>query len=707
MSARRGLMSVVLRWVVFALANHSLVALAFSAETRRQHGSTQKVYLLDCPSDESVWQPPPGGLHWKTLHTLLDEKAGQLIKVADRDTVDPSLYVDMEGLRLHVSNRACRTAFEQLPLESGERITSGYFIRNLLGRRYAETGIEPDRVPVTRQAGKKHGIEGMVLIQGGEYVRPGHYYTSQSAELGERRGEKYRVRVSSFYIDKYKVTNEQYCRFLNDGNPGYWNSAPWSNIRRDADGQFTFDSDKARWPVIAVNWYQAVGYAEWAGKRLPTEAEWEFAAGGSEGRKYPWGNEDPEETRASVYHEPYAAVDALPRGATPDGVFDLAGNAAEWCADFFDFPSYERAPPGGLLIDPRGPASGNPDHGYARMFKGFCQGARHHPEFLRCTKRHARAPLLTAAISFRCVKAANEQTDYTHLARSLACYPHNPVIKVGEKGEWDDQTLGCFSVLDAGDTFYFFSGGAQYGKPKNIGMATSKDGIRWSKYANNPLFPGSMPYAIKVGDTFRLYHPGKDDAGRHGLLMRTSPDGFQWSAPRLVLAGGIMDPCIVPAEGKYYLYYCGGGRITKNGEQVWEFKAYVATSEDGITWKKEANPVLPLGPPGSWDDSSHAGPCVLELDDGFHMWYLGSGTYKGHTAWRIGHAVSPDGLHWTKSGTEPVLDVGRPGDWDCGTLMSFDIIFRDGKFLFWYAAAPTGHGDETKMTIQIGHGTSR
>jgi len=168
-----------------------------------------------------------------------------------------------------------------------------------------------------------------------------------------------------------------------------------------------------------------------------------------------------------------------------------------------------------------------------------------------------------------------------------------------------------------------------------------------------------------------------------------------------------MDPCIVPAEGKYYLYYCGGGQITKNGKQVWEFQAYMATSEDGITWKKEPNPALPLGPPGSWDDSSHAGPCVLKLDDEFHMWYLGSGEYMGKVAWRIGHATSPDGLNWTKSGTGPVLDVGKPGDWDGGTFMSFDIIFRNGKFLFWYAAAPTGHGDETKMSIQIGHGTSK
>ncbi len=367
---------------------------------------SQKVYLLSCPDDAGVWKLPPKGVHWQTLHKMLDEKAGQLIKVVDRNKVDPSIYLDIEGLRLYVSSRDCLKKFKQLQQDSSERITPGYLIRNLLGRRYSKTGIQPERIPVRGMAGKKLGNQNMVLIKDGEYERSGHYYTSQSAQLGERKGERYRVRVSSFYIDKYKVTNEAYCRFLNDGNPGYWNSAPWSNISREKDGRFTVEPDKALWPVIAVNWYQAAGYADWVGKRLPTEAEWEFAASGPEGRKYPWGNEPPDKTRASVYGEPYAPVDALPRGATPDGVFDLAGNAAEWCADFFNFAAYEKAPSGALLIDPTGPKTGSPQHGYSRMFKGFCKGAARHPEFLQCTKRHARAPLLTAAIGFRCVKSA-------------------------------------------------------------------------------------------------------------------------------------------------------------------------------------------------------------------------------------------------------------------------------------------------------------
>ena len=216
-----------------------------------------------------------------------------------------------------------------------------------------------------------------------------------------------------------------------------------------------------------------------------------------------------------------------------------------------------------------------------------------------------------------------------------------------------------------------------------------------------------MPYAIKVADGFRLYHPGKDASGKHGLLMKTSADGFSWSEPELVVAGGILDPCVVQvAKNKFHLYYCAGGKKTINGKEVWEFKNHVATSEDGIQWTKRDSPILSLGADGSWDRQSHAGPCVLKLEDGFHLWYLGSGDRNGKTAWRIGHATSSDGLTWIRSGDEPVLDVGAEGSWDGGTFMSFDIVFRDGKFLFWYAAAPGDHGDETKMAIQIGHGTS-
>ncbi|GBD36568.1 hypothetical protein HRbin36_01693 [bacterium HR36] len=304
-------------------------------------------------------------------------------------------------------------------------------------------------------------------------------------------------------------------------------------------------------------------------------------------------------------------------------------------------------------------------------------------------------------------KTGAGKINYTHLARNLVRHPNNPVLKVGAKGSWNDQTLGCFTVLDAGEKFLLYTEGAQFGKRKNLGLATSLDGIHWSWYEKNPLFGGSMPYAIKVGDTFRLYYAG-GHAGLQGMQMRTSKDGFRWSEPMRVYEDHADPKVVRVAENKFYLYYCDGGKVTKDGKQVWEFKNYMAVSEDGIKWKKLPDPVLPLGPKGSWDEHSHACPCVLKLPDGFHMFYLGSGTYKGRgPAWRVGHATSPDGLKWTRSGDEPVLDIGKAGEWDGGTFLSISVIFRDGKFHFGYAADPGAHDDETKMSIQIGYGTSK
>lgn len=363
-----------------------------------------KTYVLVCPARDAAFNLPPQGLPWQDLHKRLDEQSHELIHVVERSQVDEKLALDTQGLRLYASSADCLRTFEQLPVESREKLSLDYLVRNLLLRRYSETGLEPDRAPVHGDAGKKLGAEGMVQIKAGEYVRSGRYYTSQSAELGERTGEKYRVQVGKFSIDKYKVTNADYCRFLNDGNPGYWNSAGWSNITRAADGQFQVAAEKAKWPVVAVNWYQATGYAEWSGKRLPTEAEWEYAAGGSEGRKYPWGNQPPDDSRGHfALSGDYTDVDAYPAGATPDGVVGMAGNAAEWCADFYSHDFYDKAPAEGVLINPKGPPTGHPEQSHARMFKGFCQ-ARNTPQFLECTKRHARSPLLTAAIGFRCVK---------------------------------------------------------------------------------------------------------------------------------------------------------------------------------------------------------------------------------------------------------------------------------------------------------------
>jgi len=325
------------------------------------------------------------------------------VEVVDRKRVDKGLYVHIAGLRLFVRDQ---TSQRTLRGHLSNKWAAFRFVTETLSKRQAETGLDPDMIPVNGDAGESMGTEGMVHIEGGEYVRPGEYFVSNYVQVPRAvKGDRYRVYVSPFSIDKFTVSNAQYCLFLNDGNSGYW--TPWNpRIVRNRERKFIpADAILNDLPVVSVTWYQAVGYAQWAGKRLPTEAEWECAAGGKEGRKYPWGDPEPDETRANARFLGSKHVtpgSAFPAGQTPDGVFDLAGNVGEWVWDYYDKDYYGKAPPGGALRDPRGPAAGSPAHQHRRMFKSYCIAAND-PGMLRVLKRHSRPPLLPSLIGFRCV----------------------------------------------------------------------------------------------------------------------------------------------------------------------------------------------------------------------------------------------------------------------------------------------------------------
>ena len=220
---------------------------------------------------------------------------------------------------------------------------------------------------------------GMVFVRGGEFVREGGY----------------KVRVRSFYMDRYEVTNEQYCEFLNDGHAGHFHDK--QEIERRGD-RFVPKCCKERWPVYAVTWDDAVAFARWAGKRLPTEAEWQWAAAGKEGRAYPWGDGPITSTRANfggqVGHP--QPVGSHPEGCTPTGIHDLAGNVAEWCGDWFAEEYYSRAPED----SPAGP-----EQGERRVRRGGCwaMAAEHQTAAARGASRPDYRP---ACIGFRCVRPA-------------------------------------------------------------------------------------------------------------------------------------------------------------------------------------------------------------------------------------------------------------------------------------------------------------
>lgn len=177
---------------------------------------------------------------------------------------------------------------------------------------------------------------------------PAGPFTMGSDDGPEDERPRHTVTLPTFHIDATPVTNAQFAAFLNARFP---NAARPINAR----GERLFDEDDndarlrkvaGRWradpghenhPVVEASWPGARDYCEWKGRRLPSEAEWEKAARGTDGRRYPWGNEPPDRSRAQFgggWHD-LASVDAHPRGAGPYGVLDMAGNGWEWVASLY------------------------------------------------------------------------------------------------------------------------------------------------------------------------------------------------------------------------------------------------------------------------------------------------------------------------------------------------------------------------------------
>jgi formylglycine-generating enzyme len=195
----------------------------------------------------------------------------------------------------------------------------------------------------------------MILVYAGDFV------------MGQGQAQK-TVHVKSFHIDKYEVSNAQYRAFLDwvkkhsdktvrhpdqprgkDHTPRFWKpfrpailkKTGMAALQRFDEKIFTDD----RRPVTGIDWHDAYAYAKWAGKRLPTETEWEKAARGVKGSRWPWGNqwvfencnsggyEWKGERDGHIYPAP---VDAYPQGKSPYGVYNAAGNASEWVDADFD-----------------------------------------------------------------------------------------------------------------------------------------------------------------------------------------------------------------------------------------------------------------------------------------------------------------------------------------------------------------------------------
>ena len=198
------------------------------------------------------------------------------------------------------------------------------------------------------------------------------------------------IYVDAFYLDKYEVTTSRYAKFL-QATGSAKPPEGWEAVNLDSGGDL---------PVVGVNWGDADAYCRWAGKRLPTEAEWEKGARGTDGREYPWGNDEPTSARANFgksaeapYKGGLSPAGSHEAGKSPYGVQDLAGNASEWVADWFA-EGFER----GDVRNPKGPQTGT-----GKVIRG---GGWYDPgDKIKSTKRYHARPITRAEdIGFRCAR---------------------------------------------------------------------------------------------------------------------------------------------------------------------------------------------------------------------------------------------------------------------------------------------------------------
>lgn len=214
----------------------------------------------------------------------------------------------------------------------------------------------PTVVPTLGVSSTMTADDGMTLayVPGGEFM--------MGSEADEDEQPLHSVTLSPYWIDQTEVTNAMYLKCVDAGA-----CQPPISVASHARDNYFYNPDFSNYPVVFVSWVYANDYCTWAGRRLPTEAEWELAARGTDAQTYPWGEQAPDPSLLNLETRDTTEVGRYSAGASPYGVLDMAGNVWEWVADWYGPAYYADSP----AKDPKGPESPiDPTFGELRVLRG-------------------------------------------------------------------------------------------------------------------------------------------------------------------------------------------------------------------------------------------------------------------------------------------------------------------------------------------------
>jgi len=358
------------------------------------------------------------------------------------------------------------------------------------------------------------------------------------------------------------------------------------------------------------------------------------------------------------------------------------------------------------------------------------------------TKFVQRSPLVKKIISgliFLILAQVGCRQDTTTTPPKFTGYKNNPVLSPGEPGSWDDLSVSVPQIIWHENVFYLFYMGYGTSVRMAVGLATSNDGVYFTKFAGNPVLapddkgfdafttgPGrvliddSMWVMYYNGQELAGFSPGKS-VGRATASVPTGP--WKRNETPVLSSGskgewdaGFIIPCSVLKlnDGSYRMYFLGGIEIT-----AWkDFYIGLATSGDGIKWKKyndpatsqhpfaDSDPVLKNGNKGSWDEAYIWIADVTNSPEGFRTYYTGAGSKAYDEEIAIGYAESKDGIRWEKYPRNPVYrakdDPGLTRHGAMKTVENPSVLFLDSIDLLYY-----DYGSAINEKSRIGLATVR